>query len=321
MTLERYRYQRYLLMTLDPVHPGAGGHRLGRVDNSIAREPGTRLPKIPGSSLHGAARSYAAYLYGTPEAAGQSQEKVNEPEKNPICYTFGYIKGKKMSSGVINLFDAHLLLFPVHSMRGPVWVSTAARLQDAGIEVGKEPQKAEEILATWKPAGNERLNLGWLMLGVAEQAQVRIEPPVKWKEGKTDQGGSNPWETVKDRIVIVSEDLFPQIVNSNLEVRTSVAINPETGAAEEGALYTYEAIPRATFLSVEVMLDDYPQKFPQNERWNNPLEVVQSGLKTIEYLGVGGMGTRGFGRIKLLGTLMEKTQDEIFQSVSQEAQA
>ena len=319
MTLERYRYQRYLLMTLDPVHPGAGGHRLGRVDNSIAREPGTRLPKIPGSSLHGAARSYAAYLYGTPEAAGQSQEKVNEPEKNPICYTFGYIKGKKMSSGVINLFDAHLLLFPVHSMRGPVWVGTAARLRESGFEgvpIGEPPEGA-----CWTTASQQgRLNLGWLMLGVAEQAQVRIEPPVKWKEGKTDQGGSNPWETVKDRIVIVSEDLFPQIVNSNLEVRTSVAINPETGAAEEGALYTYEAIPRATFLSVEVMLDDYPQKFPQNERWNNPLEVVQSGFKTIEYLGVGGMGTRGFGRIKLLGTLMEKTQDEIFQSVW-EAQA
>lgn len=68
----RYLLQRYLLMTLDPVHPGAGGYRLGRVDNSIIREAGTRLPKIPGSSLHGAARSYAAYLYETPAAAGQS---------------------------------------------------------------------------------------------------------------------------------------------------------------------------------------------------------------------------------------------------------
>ena len=56
MIPERYRYQRYLLMTLDPVHPGAGGYRLGRVDNSIAREPGTRWPKIPGSSLHARSR-------------------------------------------------------------------------------------------------------------------------------------------------------------------------------------------------------------------------------------------------------------------------
>jgi CRISPR/Cas system CMR subunit Cmr4 (Cas7 group RAMP superfamily) len=45
-----YKRQRYLLMTTDPVHIGTGGYRLGRVDNSIVREPGTRIPKIPGTS-------------------------------------------------------------------------------------------------------------------------------------------------------------------------------------------------------------------------------------------------------------------------------
>ncbi|MGH2581700.1 MAG: RAMP superfamily CRISPR-associated protein [Blastocatellia bacterium] len=49
-----YAQHRYLLMTLDPTHIGAGGYRLGRVDNSIIREPGTNLPKIPGTSLSGA---------------------------------------------------------------------------------------------------------------------------------------------------------------------------------------------------------------------------------------------------------------------------
>ena len=29
-------------------------------------------------------------------------------------------------------------------------------------------------------------------------------------------------------------------------------------------------------------------------------DVVRAGLKLAEYLGVGGMGTRGFGRVKLL---------------------
>ncbi len=42
-----YSEERFLLMTLDPVHIGTGGQHLGRVDLSIAREPGTRLPKIP----------------------------------------------------------------------------------------------------------------------------------------------------------------------------------------------------------------------------------------------------------------------------------
>ena len=116
-----YKRQRYLFMTTDPVHIGTGGYRLGRVDNSIVREPGTRVPKIPGTSLHGAARSYAAQLYETPEAAGQSQEEVEKPDQNPVCYTFGYIKKvseneTKAYSGVVNVFDAHVLLFPVYSM-------------------------------------------------------------------------------------------------------------------------------------------------------------------------------------------------------------
>ena len=57
---ELYEHRRFVFMTLDPVHIGAGGYRLGRVDNTITREPGTNLPKIPGTSLAGAARSYAA---------------------------------------------------------------------------------------------------------------------------------------------------------------------------------------------------------------------------------------------------------------------
>ena len=48
--------------------------------NFAVREPGTRIPKIPGSALHGAIRSYAAQLFETPEAAGQSQDEVDDPD-------------------------------------------------------------------------------------------------------------------------------------------------------------------------------------------------------------------------------------------------
>ena len=206
---------------------------------------------------------------------------------------------------MVNIFDAHILLFPVHSLAGPVWVSTQARLHDADFTVPNTPPE-DKILTTLK--GHTSLNLGWLMLDVAGQATITA--PANWQ-------GSD-WNAVKDRIVLVSASLFGQIVNSNLEVRTSVAINPATGAAEEGALYTYEAIPRATFLTAEVALDDYRQAFPENERWNSPLEVVRAGLQMIEYLGVGGMGTRGFGRMRIIGDPVEKNP---LAEISQEAQA
>ncbi|MEH1795419.1 type III-B CRISPR module RAMP protein Cmr4 [Nostoc sp.] len=320
-----YKRQRYLFMTLDPVHIGAGGYRLGRVDNSIVREPGTKIPKIPGTSLHGAARSYTAQLYETPEAAGQSHDKIDKPDENPVCYTFGYIKKSnnsnnnnedKIYSGVVNIFDAHILLFPVYSMAGPVWVSTVERLEDAGFEVENLPDdwnNINTVVLNWQQT--DALNLGWLMLQVSGK-QLIVEAPSDWKNDKR-------WDEINKKIVLVKDALFSQVVNSNLEVRTSVAINPETGAAEEGALFTYEAIPRATLLTADVVLDDYrssekgwglgkiketgkekedktKNQLP-GDPWASPLDVVKAGFKLIEWLGVGGMGTRGFGRMAIVG--------------------
>jgi CRISPR-associated protein Cmr4 len=319
-----YKRQRFLLMTLDPVHIGTGGYRLGRVDNSIVREPGTRIPKIPGTSLHGAARSYAAQLYVTPEAAGQSQDKVTDPDNNPICYTFGYIKKKQNGdetvaySGVVNIFDAQVVFFPVYSMAGPVWVSTLNRIREAGFEAeDKENNKLEDtldsgsVVLTWER--KDALNLGWLMVRVAKEKAV-IKAPDKWENDQR-------WKNAK-QIAIVKESLFSHIVNSNLEVRTSVAIDPERGAAVDKALFTYEALPRATFLTAEVVLDDYREAWPLaenaqsqtakgnvlpgNAKWSGPLDVVKSGIQMIEWLGVGGMGTRGFGRIAIVGEPIEK---------------
>lgn len=324
-TYERYRF---LLMTTDPVHIGTGGYRLGRVDNSIVREPGTNVPKIPGTSLHGAARSYAAQLYETPEAAGQSQDKVRNPDENPVCYTFGYLKKDQQGnkdktvaySGVVNIFDAHVLLFPVHSMAGPVWVSTVERLKDAGFQVNGMPGSWNVGTALLTGPKNGALNLGWLMVGIG--GQVNVTAPDKWKD-------ETRWKAVCDRIVLVQDTLFSQIVNSNLEVRTSVAIDPERGAAEEGALFTYEALPRTTFLTTEVVLDDYRngangRPFPKDKTaknnplpgdvWSGPLDVVRAGLRMIEWLGVGGMGTRGFGRMAIVGEpLAQKFGEEEWQ--------
>ncbi len=363
--------RRFFIMTTDPVHIGTGGMRLGRVDNTIVREPGTNLPKIPATALHGAIRNYAARRYGKPQCAGQKGH-CGRPTC-PICYTFGSTQGEAASfSGVVSIGDARILLFPVYSMVGPVWVTSPSVLRDAGIgecEVSADKAKwgnSDSELPTDKP-----LNLGWLM--VEREADL---PPISWPSQIPQQ--------IRKRVVLVSDKLFSQIVNSNLEVRTSVAINPETGAAEEGALFTYEAIPRATILWFEVVEDDFRGNFPsksvwidtckefgicgedgkpkaettlpgkipgdeteiekllrklgyigkrptrgENEsesdfeerknnywdgvknlfgnfkramefNWESPLDIVNLGLEWAEYLGIGGMGTRGFGRVKWL---------------------
>jgi CRISPR-associated protein Cmr4 len=300
-------------MALDPVHIGTGQTRIGRVDNTIVRETGTNIPKIPGTSLMGAARSYASLVYGKPEAAGQHKKLKTEQMKDcPIVYTFGtYNNGDNNAvsgqQGKISISDAQILFFPVYSMAGPVWVSTSEILDSAGFQVNDLINSADDFLHTSLNWSKETLNLGWLHLKAKNG--LAVEPPLEIANKKE-------WNSVKQRIVIVSIKLFSQIVNSNLEVRTSVAIDPETGAAENGALFTYEAIPRATWFWSDVVQDDYTSEFPKTKNqftargensgdelpseWNSPLDVVKSGFEVMEFLGVGGMTTRGFGRVKCI---------------------
>lgn len=285
-----YQQERYLLLTLDPVHVGTGGNRLGRVDLSIVREPGTRLPKIPGTALHGAIRQYAAYRYESRRCAGAGQgegEKGHCRAKDcPVCYTFGYLKGQDGGqSGIVSIGDARLLLFPVHSLAGPVWVTCPSVLAEFKLMAHVSDDKIKSKLT------QQHLNLGWLMLE-KEAGDFALPAGVP--------------AAIQPRVVLASDKLFSQIVNSNLEVRTSVSIDPETGAAKDGALFTYEAIPRAALLWCDVVEDDFVQKFPSENakakslQHASPLDVVKAGLTLAEHLGIGGMGTRGFGRVRLL---------------------
>ena len=284
-----YSTQKYLFMTVDPVHIGTGGSRLGRVDNSIIREPGTRLPKIPGTSLSGAIRQYAAARNGNPSCAGQSHKHTAEDEIKtcPVCYTFGTANNEGSGfKGMVSIGDARLLCFPVYSMVGPVWVSSKMTLEDFGISGAPTLSDSQAAFGAELAASSQYINLGWLMVENKASALSLTGFP------------SQVPEAVKNRLVVISETLFSQVVNSNLEVRTSVSINPETGAAEDGALFTYEAIPRAAYLWAEIVQDDFRKDFPKKNGWEKPLDVVEAGLEWAEHLGVGGMGTRGFGRMR-----------------------
>jgi CRISPR-associated protein Cmr4 len=289
---------RYFTLALDPIHIGTGGYRLGRVDLSIVREPGTNLPKIPGTSLSGAARTYAAMQEEGkfPRCAGQSGH-CGDPHC-PICVTFGFAGTQNGSfQGLAQFFDARLLFFPVHSLAGPVWVTCPAALRDLekDLEITVDEPADEQVRVAKDVKQSGRLNLGWLMLEVAKDAF------------SLDNQLSAIPDDIKKRAVLVSNKMFGHIVNDNLEVRTSVSIDPQTGAAANQALFTYEALPRASVLYFEVVVSD-PKFYKignQTPLQNNGgkqkvVETVEKGLTLFASLGVGGMNTRGMGRLRVL---------------------
>lgn len=315
-----FEKETYYAIALDPIHIGTGGYRLGRVDMSITREPGTNLPKIPGTSLSGVARAYTAlatdkYRQGEKSCAGKGGgEGEDHCGENgcPVCVTYGFSHGKSKTSfqGLAQFFDARMLFFPVHSMKGPVWVACPSLLSDfikslkgngktPAIETDLKLGNIDEELQTDLVAQGNPLNLGWLLL----TNKVGTSPVRGTLSGLPEE--------ILQRLVLVSDRLFSHIVNDNLEVRTSVAIDPATGAAESGALYSYEAMPRATVLWFEVIFNQ-PEHFRIRKEqivkedkktpadWTWVKANVEKGLGLMQYLGVGGMGTRGMGRLKVL---------------------
>jgi len=350
-------------LTTDPVYIGTGGYTIGRVDNTIVRDPITKVPKIPGSSLAGVWRYYTTleifskikdkkpkrediknqqngntlkekidtwiknfnkqgqndkwdpsnwyFFEGNTlidlTCAGQDnvpQEELaniiatNKEGKTGhcghclVCKGFGFSKKDISWQGLIFFSDLNILFFPVFTMQGTKWITTASRLKEVEINGVTEPTDNKVLT---KNDNEGHINLGWLYLEVDSTKKLTTNLQFKFDNFQLDD----------TNIIVVPEGLFSQIVNSNLEVRTSVSIDPITGAAKEGALFTSEAIPRGTILygSIRIFdksefngIDSKLHPLPKASHLENALKESKHFFET---LGIGGMTTRGFGRIKI----------------------
>ncbi|GAB6274273.1 MAG: type III-B CRISPR module RAMP protein Cmr4 [Peptococcaceae bacterium] len=288
---------KYFALSLDPIHIGAGGYRLGRVDNTIVRESATDVPKIPGTSLAGAVREYTRVWLM--EKSNECKTKNKNEKENYAREKANEYFGDESRQGVVRFYDAQIIFFPVSSVKGTVWITTKDLLEfwlkkegEQNNEKIKIPQevKDEAYIVKWdehqKP---DNLNLGWLLL----QANILANDNSKIVMLPAELN------FIK-KIAVVSDKLFSHLVNDNLEVRTSVRIDSETGAAAKGALFTYEAIPRGTVFGFEIIVDDRRR----TEGESDIIEKIKNAFDYLKLLGIGGMGTRGFGRLEVIEPLL-----------------
>jgi len=390
MSKEIYKKKSIYAIALDPVYVGTGGYTIGRVDNTIVRDPVTRIPKIPGSSIAGTWRYYMTLKLlsvikghqpefkdikkpskstpenNTPEnknntlenklenakrnnfsesetdkwywfsgnkiasinCAGQDIgsnlefEDVAEKGSNErghcghciVCKAFGYSKVNRSWQGMLFFSDWNILFFPVFTRFGTMWVTSERILHEAGLLSGENTESHtvkkdyEAIIASDRieePKGY--INLGWLNLPYKKESKgINFDA----LDFGSEQGVK---EDIKNNLVIIPDSLISQVVNSNLEVRTSVSIDPITGAAREKALFTSEAIPRGTIFYGTIRILDKKQFKPDNEsklpEITQILDALNDSKNYYELFGIGGMVTRGFGRVKVMTNLSEERSD------------
>jgi CRISPR-associated protein Cmr4 len=313
--------KRFSAIALDPIHIGTGGERIGRVDSSVVREPVTNVPKIPGTSLSGALKFFLDLnlrdmgvkpkLQVCASTRGSDEKNRHEWNKCPVCYAFGFTAEEDQGNGqsvnlsnqgILQFIDAQLLAYPVNTMTGPVWVTTKSRVKDL-LGVGDGKDDLDEKFALPSDSGislpiPNKLNFGWVFLD-KDTIAVPTSADIKAKGIE---------EKYAKRFIFVSEWLFSNLVNNNMEVRTSVVINPETGAAKKGGLFTHESVARGAIFVFEIVENDYKDGW-KNVNW---LDKPENAIKMIEQfafpgiaaVGLGGMTTRGFGRLEIKPLLL-----------------
>jgi CRISPR-associated protein Cmr4 len=328
-----FQSRAYLAQTLDPVHVGTGEFQLGRVDNLIVREAGTNLPKIPGSSLAGVTRAFMAMsTQGKSACAGKGSDSDDQNESStgdhcaqfncPVCMSFGYSKKRKSFQGLVQFTDARVLFFPVFTLRGPMWITSPGTMEAAGLYFSRgkgdalDSKLREEHAILYWPSEKEilsvgaalnRLNLGWLYL--SRYHENTVPNPAEWEYAgdkcSIATAAGMLLKPILSRIVIVDDEIFPIIVEDQLEVRTTVSINPKTGAAADGALFTSEAIPRSTFLQFQIttlspdfFINPTDNKAPGFTQDDLHLRTGRA-LEYVEHLGLGAATTRGMGRVRI----------------------
>jgi CRISPR-associated protein Cmr4 len=287
------------MFALDPVHVGAGTAHLSHVDLEIIRDKADNLPKIPGTTIAGNARANADMKYWSgpkPKRSCAGQGSMERPHCGncPICHGFGTLE-KDEANRALFFRDALLLLFPLYSYsHGPIWITSQSRLDmlDGMVRPASSAGDAKPEVYTSMPERSA------IVLGRRISSSVGALTITFPKDSVLFR----PLAAIlgEKRLAMVDDGLFSKLVNENLEVRTSVAIDPFTGTAAPGALFRYEALPRASLLLGSVAVEDDSTKWPHTQEagWETPEKVLDHGLAPLSVTGLGRMGSRGFGRVR-----------------------
>lgn len=234
------------LQALSAVHVGTG-QGIGVVDLPIARAKATNLPIIAGSALKGVLRDEAATKFNLADVGAD------------IKTLFGPVDSEASHAGALAFGDAQLLLLPIRSFAGTVAYATCPyilrqyqrdlRLNHLSIpSLERDQARVVEGSALYLANGKialEDLDIEAYHNSVTEDwadlIAVQLYPD--------SVAQSTAWrDAVKQRFVILPDDIFSFLADTATEVRLRIRIDRDTRIVKEGALWSEENLPAETVL-------------------------------------------------------------------------
>lgn len=243
----------YLLHAHTPVHIG-GDQGLSSVDLPTQREAHTAFPLIPGSSVKGVLRDAT-------EQSGGLDHKDTLSTFGPPSKMAGDFRG-----GIV-LTDALLLCLPVRSLAGTfAWVTCPLALRRLVRDLGEcgvsvpgwkqlahaTPSQAALVCAGADGAASSRLAVGGRVFledyVLTASADPRLNVLASWLGQQLWRDDPETTQFYRDRLAVVSDDLFSFCARHHLEIRTRVKIDDATGTAAASGPWSEEHIPAETLM-------------------------------------------------------------------------
>jgi CRISPR-associated protein Cmr4 len=304
--MEVFMFKQSGLITyyaLTPIHVGAGSS-VSYIDLPVQRERHTSFPIMAGSGIKGVFRALAE----------------REKETGKVNIIFGPENGSEGSSCVA-FTDAKILLYPVRSVRDVfAWITCPYVLkrfkEDLASASGKTnnfsiPEVSDDKIIV---ASNSSLiiNNNPKKVGLEEFVfdvdNSQIDPNLI-NEIKKYILATETTKNLSERLAIVSDNVFTDLVNYAVEVRTRIKIDQTTGTASGKALFVVEMVPSESIFYSLVFADD--PKNSNNNLVKNVDEVINNIQKMIDnnkVIQVGGDETIGLGFVKV--NFINLTKDE-----------
>ena len=294
---------------LTPVHVGAGSS-VSYIDLPVQRERHTSFPIMAGSGLKGVFRALAE----------------RELEIGKVNIIFGPENGSEGSSCVA-FTDAKILLYPVRSVKNTfAWITCPFVLkrfkEDLESASGKTnnfsiPEVSDDkiIVASNSPLiinnNPKKVGLEEFVFDVDNtqntdnliNAISKYIPNTETTKNNQNKETTETTQGLSERFAIVSDNVFTDLVNYAVEVRTRIKINQTTGTASGGALFTVEMVPSETIFYSLVFADEPKIKNNSNDNSNNDTNGVINKIKKLidnnKVIQVGGDETIGLGFVKV----------------------
>lgn len=301
----------YLLHALSPLHVGTG-QSVGVIDLPLARLKATGIPFVPGSSLKGVLRELRRPREETGDARGlhdavfgHRRAKAGPEGDEPGDY-----------AGALVVGDARLLALPVRSFVGTFALVTSPMLlalarRDLGGLSGKEGAwpKVEPLAQRGARVASLRDSAVVYGAGTSE-ACVYLED-LDLQVASKDDAALGAWAQglagllpeaeralLTKRLVLVDDETMSFLWETATQVDTRVSMDPETGTAAKGQLWTEESLPAETLLVGVMGATGTFNKAPRKLAADAVLDAAFGGEGTV--LQLGGKATVGRGRCRLL---------------------